>query len=325
MKPQIYLATSCRGPDPQVGNPWTKHHKTVVALAVKVKQSWYFFFFLLLPLSFSRAWMATFYSQDVRNFHLFLFLFKTTNHPNLTPRLLVSNETLIRAGSYRLLLQSTLTLWRPVALQDRGQKISPRGVKPSGWRVAVYNAGFSPFHALILSIVPELSQLHIYRASKDHVTLPHPPVCRTPCFLHLHPLLLWSFPTFLPHILSTLSGVQPHFYLSPPSLFVSIAPLLLLISDFSPMINRGSFVPGQILSVPGVDCCDCGNHHDGWRTFPLTLCFDSRQTTRGVYVVDNASSFVWWRNIMKRVSAQRPILWCWKSDLKLKRSPALST
>lgn len=61
----------------------------------------------------------------------------------------------------------------PVTRQDGSQNF-PRGAKPSGWRVTVYNAGFSPFHALILSIVPELSQLNIQKASKDHVTLPHP-------------------------------------------------------------------------------------------------------------------------------------------------------
>lgn len=70
----------------------------------------------------------------------------------------------------------------PVVRQDRGQNLH-RGVKPSGWRVTVYNAGVSPFHALILSIVPELSQLPIYRASKDHVTLPHPLFAKRPAFL----------------------------------------------------------------------------------------------------------------------------------------------
>lgn len=81
----------------------------------------------------------------------------------------------------------------PVTRQDGSQNF-PRGVKPSGWRVTVYNAGFSPFHALILSIVPELSQLNIQKASKDHVTLPHPlfanlaafppPPCSTVFFLN---------------------------------------------------------------------------------------------------------------------------------------------
>lgn len=71
---------------------------------------------------------------------------------------------------------------RPVAGQDRSQNL-PREAKPSGGRVTVYNAGFSPFHALILSIVPELSQLPIRRASKDHVTLPHPLFAKRPAFL----------------------------------------------------------------------------------------------------------------------------------------------
>ncbi len=70
----------------------------------------------------------------------------------------------------------------PVTLQDHSQNF-PRGVKPSGWRVTVYNAGFSPFHALILSIVPEHSQLPMHRPSKDHVTLPHPLFAERPASL----------------------------------------------------------------------------------------------------------------------------------------------
>lgn len=97
----------------------------------------------------------------------------------------MSNETLIKAGSYHLFMRNTLAHAAadngPDAGQDRSQTL-PRGAKALGWGVTVYNAGFSPFHALILSIVPELSQLPNRRASKDHVTLPHPLFAKTPCF-----------------------------------------------------------------------------------------------------------------------------------------------
>lgn len=84
----------------------------------------------------------------------------------------------------------------PVALQDRSQNF-PRGVKPSGWRVTVYNAGFSPFHALILSIVPELSQLSVHRPSKDHVTLPHPLFAKRPALSFASTLFYCVFSKFL--------------------------------------------------------------------------------------------------------------------------------
>ncbi|KAK1894629.1 Cilia- and flagella-associated protein 99, partial [Dissostichus eleginoides] len=57
----------------------------------------------------------------------------------------------------------------PVAGQD-GSQTPPRGAEPSGCRVTVYNAGFSPFHALILSIVPEFSQLPIPVARSEMIS-----------------------------------------------------------------------------------------------------------------------------------------------------------
>lgn len=92
----------------------------------------------------------------------------------------------------------------PVVLQDRGQNLH-RGEKPSGRRITVYNAGVSPFHALILPIVPELSQLPIHRASKDHVTLPHPLFAKRPALLRPPCFTVFFFPVSK-HILCTLSG-----------------------------------------------------------------------------------------------------------------------
>lgn len=115
---------------------------------------------------------------------LFLLFFNEAPEPHILP-------AYVKRDAYQSWILSSLHAKHshsvaadngPVTGQDRGQNF-PRGAKPSGCRVTVYNAGFSPFHALILSIVPELSQLPIRRASKDHVTLPHPLFAIRPAFL----------------------------------------------------------------------------------------------------------------------------------------------
>lgn len=60
---------------------------------------------------------------------------------------------------------------------DRCQN-SPRGAKPSGWRATHHNAGFSPFHALILPIVPQLSQPRVPKGFKRPRDIASPPVCK---------------------------------------------------------------------------------------------------------------------------------------------------
>lgn len=111
----------------------------------------------------------------------------------------------------------------PVAGQDGSQNL-PRGVKPSGWRVTVYNAGFSPFHALILSIVLELSQLPIRRVSKDHVTLPHPLFAKRPDFLPppCFNVIFSKFPNTYARYLALHSNFS-----HTPLLFVSLRSFLL--------------------------------------------------------------------------------------------------
>lgn len=84
------------------------------------------------------------------------------------------------------------TLWLLLGQGQQPGTSSPGGAEPPCWRVTLYdNAGFSPFHALILSIVLELTQLpSVCLASKDHVTLPHP-VLNSNCqifFVQLRPL-----------------------------------------------------------------------------------------------------------------------------------------
>lgn len=86
-------------------------------------------------------------------------------------------------------------------------------MKPSGGRVTVYNAGFSPFHALILSIVPKLSQLPIHRASKDHVTLPHPLFAKRPAFLPPPCFTVFFPPKFLNTCYARYSALHFFFYL----------------------------------------------------------------------------------------------------------------
>lgn len=65
----------------------------------------------------------------------------------------------------------------PDAQRGRGQN-SPRGAKPSGWRATHHNAGFSPFHALILPIVPQLSQPRVPKGFKRPRDIASPPVCK---------------------------------------------------------------------------------------------------------------------------------------------------
>lgn len=149
----------------------------------------------------------------------------------------------------------------PVVRQDRGQNLH-RGVKPSGWRVTVYNAWVSPFHALILSIVPELSQLPIYRASKDHVTLPHPLFAKRPAFLP-PPCFTVFFPSFQTHIMHAIWLCTLLLSLT-PSLFIFLRSFSL--ASWFPIVHRECTVPTLILSVFGVDCFVCENHHDGLRS-----------------------------------------------------------
>lgn len=65
-------------------------------------------------------------------------------------------------------------------------------------RVTVFNVGFCPFNALILSIVLWFSQLPIHRVSEGHVTLPHPLLAKHPAFS-----TSTLFTVFLSNFLST--------------------------------------------------------------------------------------------------------------------------
>lgn len=107
----------------------------------------------------------------------------------------------------------------PVTGQDRGQNL-PRGAQPSGWRVTVYNAGFSPLYALILSIVLQLSQLPIRRVSKDHVTLPHRLFAKHPAF-STSTLFYCVFSKYLNTYYARYLAAHSH------SIFHSIAPYAL--------------------------------------------------------------------------------------------------
>lgn len=89
---------------------------------------------------------------------------------------------------------------------------SPGGAKPPGWRATHHNAGFSPFHALILPIVPQLSQPRVQKGFKRPRDIASPPVCKargvsTSARFH------WVFPP--PNSQSEPSGPQRHRSLSP--------------------------------------------------------------------------------------------------------------
>lgn len=138
-------------------------------------------------------------------------------HPNLTSCLLVSKR-----DAYQSWILSSLHAQhsRSVAADKRASRPAGpqpgfplRGAKPSGWRVTVYNAGFSPFHALILSIVPELSQLPVHRASKRSCDIASSSVCRTPCFSS-STLFYCVLSRFLNTHYALLSGFSPDFHLS---------------------------------------------------------------------------------------------------------------
>lgn len=63
----------------------------------------------------------------------------------------------------------------PEAQQGRCQH-SPRGAKPSCWSAAHHNAGFSPFHALILPIVGQLLQPRVQKGFKRSRDIASPSV-----------------------------------------------------------------------------------------------------------------------------------------------------
>lgn len=161
----------------------------------------------------------------------------------------------------------------PVTGQDRSQNL-PRGAQPSGWRVTVYNAGFSPLYALILSIVLQLSQLPIRRVSEDHVTLPHPLFAKHPAF---------STSTLFYCVFSKYLNTLYAQYLAVNSNTVSHSIALYALS-----LCKSSQCKQWVYSVLGVDCFVCGNHRDRLRvpscvradvsTHSPSLCFDSLQT-----------------------------------------------
>lgn len=134
-------------------------------------------------------------------------------------------------------------------------------------RVTVFNVGFCPFNALILSIVLEFSQLPIHRVSEGHVTLPHPLLAKHPAFSP-PPFSLCFYPIFSAHMRAIW---QYTLILSlPPSLFVSLA--YSPLDSPLPSVNREGIVSLQILSVLSVGCFVCGNHHDGLKSLQYLQC-----------------------------------------------------
>lgn len=144
--------------------------------------------------------------------------------------------------------------------------------------------------------------------------------CLIPClqnalFFYLHPVLLCFF-QISKHILCTLSGIALRFYLP---LHHSSAPRALSqLHSWFPSVNREHIVHSQILSVLGVDCFVCGNHHDGLRsprclqgvqvdvsTRSPSLCFDSLQTT----VVFG---------LVRYVCSSSPFKWGWRMEWQIK-------
>lgn len=213
-------------------------------------------------------------------------------HPNLTSCLLASKR-----DAYQSWILSSLHAQhsRSVAADKRASRsVGPqpgfplRGAKPSGWRVTVYNAGFSPFHALILSIVPELSQLPVHRASKRSCDIASSSVCRTPCFFYLHPVLLCSFQISKHTLCTTIWLFTQLPSLAPPFL---VSPRSFSLDAWFPIVNRDCIVPPTDLVCPRLwlFCLSQSPWWIGISTMPATcasghfhspsLCFDSLQTT----------------------------------------------
>lgn len=252
-------------------------------------------------------------------------------HPNLTSCLLASKR-----DAYQSWILSSLHAQhsRSVAADKRASRSAGpqpgfplRGAKPSGWRVTVYNAGFSPFHALILSIVPELSQLPVHRASKRSCDIASSSVCRTPCFFYLHPVLLCSFQISKHTLCTTIWLFTQLPSLAPPFL---VSPRSFSLDAWFPIVNRDCIVPPTDLVCPRLwlFCLSQSPWWIGISTMPATcasghfhspsLCFDSLQTT----VVFVWGLWTWWQVLRKCGFPCYPkfILWWWKSDSGIKNT-----
>lgn len=202
-------------------------------------------------------------------------------HPTLTTYLLVSHETLIKAGSYHLFMQNTLTLWLLTTGQLQGRTAAK--ISPEEWSLQAVES-----HSLqcwVFSISCSHT-LHCPRA----FTAPHPygfnrscdiassSVCKTSCFSTstLFYCVFFCSPNFEMLIMHTIWQCTLILSLT-PSFFVS-SRSFPLDSRF-PTVNRECIVPGQILSVLGVDCFVCGNHHDGWRSPRCLQCVQADVST----------------------------------------------
>lgn len=131
-------------------------------------------------------------------------------------------------------------------------------------RVTVFNVGFCPFNALILSIVLWFSQLPIHRVSEGHVTLPHPLLAKHSAFS-----TSTLFTVFLSSFLSTHACyLAVHSNSISPTIIIAYSPL----DSPLPSVNRECIVSLQILSVLSVGCFVCGNHHDGLKSLWYLQC-----------------------------------------------------
>lgn len=157
-------------------------------------------------------------------------------HPTLTSCLLVSNETLIKAGSYHLFMQNTLTLWLLTTGQLQGRtaaKISPEERSLQAGESQFTMLGFLHFMLSYSALSPSFhSSPSVWlQQIMWHCLI----LCLQNALLfYLHPVLLCVCVFFLQIskcLLCTLSGISLLFYLS---LHHSSSPHALshLIQDF---------------------------------------------------------------------------------------------